>query len=271
VRLGAERDRSAERGRHPAVLQLQERTVGERADSSAVQAEWVGEVELDPAFALGGRPLPRGVWDVWIRLSGLGLNRKVRLGAERDRSAERGRHPAVLGNRPLLAIPYWTSPQGNLSLDIDEHTMSLLDTLKRAPATLSPPWRLGTPSLRISLPIAVHPVRPVAGRLRLIHRRTGAAVERPLECELDASTLSLTAGLPPRAAGLTAGLWDVAVVLPDLGGDEPLPISRVLVAPRVGPPHLRRNPRSLLVRGGRALAGKGKRLVGKATARVRPE
>ena len=271
----------------PAQLRLHERVSGEPADSSAVQAEWVGEVEIDPRTALGGRPLPRGVWDVSIRLSGLGLTREVRLGGERDRRAERGRHPALLGNRPILAIPYWTSPYGNLSLDIDEYRRSLRDTVKRAPAALSPPWQRGTTSLRITLPVAVHPARPLTGRLRLIQRRTGVAVECPLECSPDASTLRLTADLPGRAAGtagkagltagtagkagLTAGTWDIAALLPDLGGGGPVQISQVLVVPRIGPPHLRHNAQSVLTRRGRALARKGRQLVRAAAARVRPE
>ena len=252
----------------PAQLRLSQRVSDELAESSTVQAEWVGEVEIDPTTALGGRPLPRGVWDVSIRLSGLGLTREVRLGGERDRAAERGRHPALLGDRPLLAIPYWTSPYGNLSLDIDEHGMSLRDTVKRAPVTLSPPWRPGRPSLRISLPVAVAPARPITGQLRLVQRRTGAAAECPLECVLEASTLRLTAELP---AGLAAGDWDVAVVLPELGWDKPVRITPVLVVPRIGPPHLRRAYRAALERRGRALVREGKQLAREAAARVRSE
>ncbi|HEX8768390.1 MAG TPA: hypothetical protein VF714_08470, partial [Jatrophihabitans sp.] len=256
----------------PAELRLQERVSGELGDSSVVQAEWVGEVRIDPASALGGRPLFRGVWDVSIRLSGLGLTRELRLGGERNRSAERGRHPALIGDRPLLAIPYWTSPHGNLSLDIDEHTMSLRDTvIKRATAAVSPPWQLGSPSLRISLPVTFHPARPITGRLRLIQRRTGTAVECPLECSPDPSALQLTADLPAREAGLTSGIWDIAVVLPDLGWNKPVRISRVLMVPRVGPPHVRRTPESVLVRRGRALVREGRQQVRKAAARVRSQ
>ena len=252
----------------PARLRLHERASGELAESSVVHAEWVGEVEIDPTSALGGRPLPRGVWDVSIRLSGLGLTREARLGGERDRTAERGRHPALLGDRPLLATPYWTSPYGNLSLDIDEHTMSLRDTVKRARVTLSPPWRPGPASLRISLPVAVSPARPVTGRLRLVQRRTGATAESPLECVLDASTLRLTAELP---AGLAAGAWDIAMVLPGLGWDKPVRVEPVLMAARIGPPHLRRASQSRLARRGRALVREGKQLAREAAARVRSE
>ena len=252
----------------PAQLRLSQRVSDEVGEFSTVQAEWIGEVEIDPTTALGGRPLPRGVWDVSIRLSGLGLTREARLGGERDRAAERGRHPALLGDRPLLAIPYWTSPYGNLSLDVDEHAMSLRDVVKRAPVTLSPPWRPGRPSLRISLPIAVAPARPLTGQLRLVQRRTGAAAEAPLECVLEASTLRLTADLP---AGLAAGDWDIAVVLPELGWDKPFRISPVLVVPRIGPPHLRRAYRAALERRGRAMLREGKQLAREAAARVRSE
>jgi poly(ribitol-phosphate) beta-N-acetylglucosaminyltransferase len=252
----------------PAALRLQEHTVGERADSSAVQAEWVGEIELDPTSALGGRPLPRGVWDVWIRLSGLGLNRKMRLGNERDRSAERGRHPAVLGSRPLLAVPYWTTPLGNLSLDIDEHSRPVRDIVQRVPVTLSPPWQPGPTSVRIDLPVTVFPARPVTGRLRLSERRTGTAVHCPLECRQEGSTLHLTADLPTRGTGLTAGIWEIAVVLPDLGWDEPRPINRFLAVPRVGPPQLRRTRESVAARLSRILLREGKQLASATVRRV---
>jgi glycosyltransferase involved in cell wall biosynthesis len=281
----------------PAKLRPAERPSGELAGGQAVQVEWVGEVTIDPNSALGGRPLPRGVWDVSIRLSGLGLSRDVRLGRDRNQRAERGRQPALLGDPPLLAIPYWTSPYGNLSLDVDEHGLSLREAFKRARAVVSPPWGLGRIGLRISVPVTIHPERPVTGRLRLIERRTGAAIECPLESGLDASTLRLSAELPRRepgtsgkaglatgtadkaglatgtadTAGLATGTWDIALVLPELGFDKPVRISRVLVVPRTGPVHVRRDPHSGTARKRRVLVREGKQLLREAAARIRSQ
>jgi glycosyltransferase involved in cell wall biosynthesis len=258
----------------PGRLRLHERVSGGPAGSASVQAEWVGEVEIDPTTALGGRPLTRGVWDVSIRLAGLGLSRDARVGGERNRSAERGRHPELVGDRPLLAIPYWTSPYGNLSLDIDEQTMSLRDSVKRAQVTLSPPWQPGNAALRITLPFGLHPARPSTGQLRLIQRTTGAVVERPLECRADASTLRLTADLPGSMltrGGLSAGTWDIAVVLPGIGWHTPVRLNRIVVVPRIGPVHLRRASRSGIAQRGRVLLREGRQLVREAAVRAGSE
>jgi poly(ribitol-phosphate) beta-N-acetylglucosaminyltransferase len=274
----------------PAELRLHERATGERSGFSTVRAEWVGEIRLDPTSALGGRPLPRGVWDVSIRLSGLGLTREIRIGGERDRSAERGRRPALVGEPPLLAIPYWTSPYGNLTLDVDEHSWSLRDTVKRASASVSAPWHRGRPTLRIDVPVIVHPARPMTGRLRLIDRRTGTAVECPLEGGLDAGSLRLAAELPARtkaelpardkaelpggavgAACLTAGTWDIAVILPTIGWNKPVRMNWTLVVPEIGPLYVRRSTSPGLLRLSRTLLAQGKQLVGEAVARAREE
>jgi hypothetical protein len=72
----------------------------------------------------GGRPLPKGAWDLTLRVKALGLGRRIRVGAERAPSADRGALPAVLGTPPRMVLPYWTDEFGNLTIDIDERNKS---------------------------------------------------------------------------------------------------------------------------------------------------
>ena len=255
----------------PAQLVLAMRPADAPDGQQRITAEWSGEVRLDPTTTLGGGPLPRGVWDVSIRLSGLGLTRDVRLGSNRHQSAERGRLPALLGEPRLLAIPYWTTPYGNLSIDVDEHGLSLRDTLKRAKVGVFPPWARTRARLRIGLAVAVSPARPVTGQLRLVERRTGTTLQPAAQVELAASTLTVTAELPARDAGLRAGTWDIALALPELGLDEHVRIGRVLTVTGAGPVIVRLDPHSGVARRRRTLVREGKQLVREAVARVRSQ
>jgi hypothetical protein len=83
-----------------------------------------GVVELDPMTLHGGRPLPKGAWDLTLRVKALGIGRRTRVGAERAPSADRGALPAVLGSPAHLVLPYWTDTYGNLTIDIDERAKS---------------------------------------------------------------------------------------------------------------------------------------------------
>jgi hypothetical protein len=83
-----------------------------------------GVVEIDPLTLHGGRPLPKGAWDVTLRVKALGIARRVRVGAERAPTADRGALPALLGSPARYVLPYWTDEFGNLTIDIDERNKS---------------------------------------------------------------------------------------------------------------------------------------------------
>ncbi|MFL6238952.1 MAG: glycosyltransferase [Actinomycetes bacterium] len=83
-----------------------------------------GSVEIDPMTLHGGRPLPKGAWDVTLRVKALGLGKRVRVGAERAPTADRGALPALLGDPARLVLPYWTDEFGNLTVDLDERNKS---------------------------------------------------------------------------------------------------------------------------------------------------
>ncbi|WP_043673371.1 glycosyltransferase family 2 protein [Streptomyces xylophagus] len=80
---------------------------------------------VDPLSAANGAELDAGIWDVVIRISSCGWSKETRLGSVRSEEAGRGRGGAVVGSPAHLVLPYWTDPQGNLSLDVDQKTNRL--------------------------------------------------------------------------------------------------------------------------------------------------
>jgi glycosyltransferase involved in cell wall biosynthesis len=80
-----------------------------------------GRLLLDPERLAGGRPLERGVHDVWAYVQLLGVERMVRLTGDGTPGAPAA-GPALTGGR--LALPYWTA-SGQLALDVDERRRRL--------------------------------------------------------------------------------------------------------------------------------------------------
>jgi poly(ribitol-phosphate) beta-N-acetylglucosaminyltransferase len=74
-----------------------------------------GTATLDPLTAAGKHPLDAGVWDVWVRVVGLGLDRTVRATASPATAAWAG--PAILGDRATPVVPF-VEDDGGLSLDV---------------------------------------------------------------------------------------------------------------------------------------------------------
>ncbi|MES5823460.1 glycosyltransferase family 2 protein [Streptomyces sp. RG80] len=81
-----------------------------------------GRLRLDPERLAGGRPLQRGVHDVWAYIQLLGVERMLRVTGEAEPGAPAAAGPALTGGR--LAIPYWTI-KGQLALDIDQRQREL--------------------------------------------------------------------------------------------------------------------------------------------------
>jgi poly(ribitol-phosphate) beta-N-acetylglucosaminyltransferase len=116
-----------------------------------------GAAVLDPATALSGRPLENGVWDIWVRLHSLGWTKDARIGARRSAKAS-GEHAEKgfsAAGRARMVLPYWTTPQGNLSLRVRKQA--------------APPAASGnTPAL--SRRVARRLPAPVKGGLRRVRR-----------------------------------------------------------------------------------------------------
>ncbi|OIV38705.1 glycosyl transferase [Mangrovactinospora gilvigrisea] len=90
-----------------------------------------GRMRLDPRRLAGGRPLRRGVHDVWAYLQLLGVDRMARMGGTATPGSPAAGAALIDGH---LALPYWTAG-GQLALDIDQRQRRLgPDTLPAAAA-----------------------------------------------------------------------------------------------------------------------------------------
>ncbi|MEV0907343.1 glycosyltransferase family 2 protein [Streptomyces hokutonensis] len=98
-------------------LELRLRPLGE--GRSQVVAS--GRLSLDPERLAGGRPLERGVHDVWAYVQLLGVDRMVRVTGEATPGTPAA-GPALTGGR--LSFPYWTG-SGQLALDVDQRQRKL--------------------------------------------------------------------------------------------------------------------------------------------------
>ena len=117
---------------------------------------------LDPAAALSGRPLENGVWDLWVRLHSLGWTKDARIGAQRSAKAsgERAESGFSAAGVPRMVLPYWTTPQGNLSLRVQKQAAPTAP--RNAPALSS----------RVARRLPA-PVRGGLGRVRRLIRAFG--------------------------------------------------------------------------------------------------
>lgn len=148
----------------------------------------VGRLRLDPAILAGGRPLERGVHDIWAYVQMLGVDRHVRLTVEGEPGTTAAAGPAVLGEPARIAIPYVTG-SGQLALDLEERQRRLADDLGRGLNT---------------------------GRSRG-RRPSGEPVELPLPGPL------ATAGAPlPVKVRIGASKKPVTVAAEIVGGDTPV-------------------------------------------------
>ncbi|GGS36994.1 glycosyltransferase [Streptomyces griseoviridis] len=81
-----------------------------------------GQLRLDPERLAGGRPLERGVYDVWGFVRLLGVDRLVRLSARDADGTPEAKTPAAVGpalSGGRIALPYWTAGH-QLALDVDQ-------------------------------------------------------------------------------------------------------------------------------------------------------
>ncbi|GGW63875.1 glycosyltransferase family 2 protein [Streptomyces griseoloalbus] len=138
-----------------------------------------GRLCLDPERLAGGRPLERGVHDVWAYVQLLGVDRMVRVtGDGAPGSPATG--PALTGGR--LALPYWTG-SGQLALDVDQRQRGFgPDTAGAAAANAARGGR--------SLPLAY----------------VAATAGAPAPVQVTVSALTLKAELLPGVDGATAHL-----------------------------------------------------------------
>ena len=92
-----------------------------------------GRLRLDPERLAGGRPLERGVHDVWAYVQLLGVDRMVRVTGDGTAGGPAA-DPALIGGR--LSLAYWTA-SGQLAVDVDQRQHALPLVLQPSDAPIS--------------------------------------------------------------------------------------------------------------------------------------
>ncbi|WP_162795832.1 glycosyltransferase family 2 protein, partial [Nonomuraea lactucae] len=112
--------------------------------------------------------LGSGLWDLRIAIEVEGVVRTGRLGADRDDDVAR---PAPRLIRDVVAIPYFTKDNGNLSIDVGGHLLPVPGTVR----IIRTRWALGQ-RLVIDGEVSVGGQAPAASAIRRLvwrERRTG--------------------------------------------------------------------------------------------------
>ncbi|MFB4283464.1 glycosyltransferase family 2 protein [Nonomuraea sp. MTCD27] len=151
--------------------------------------------------------LGSGIWDLRVAVEIEGVIRLGRLGADRDSGIARPQ-PRMIGG--IVALPYFTRDNGNLSIDMGGHVVAVPGTAR----LIRTRWALGH-RLLVDGEISVVGTTPSAAAIRRIvwrERRTG--------CESSDRVTALPGGgfaARPAVGRLAPGTWDAYLEL-DLGG-----------------------------------------------------
>lgn len=92
--------------------------------------------QIWPLGLAAGSPLDPGTYDLWIRMSGLGLDRWARLGSDGSSAVDSTVVPALVGGRPSLVTPLLDA--GGLSFAIASSTEGLGSYVGRVGADYLP-------------------------------------------------------------------------------------------------------------------------------------
>nr|WP_238341613.1 glycosyltransferase [Actinopolymorpha rutila] len=150
----------------PAKVQLtyDERTATDTGDGHRTSVRIRGSVTVDPERAAGGRPLGKGIWDLWARVVLVGFDQRVRLGTSDVAALQDGCLPALLGQQNLLVVPYFTEGHDNLSLDVDRRGKTLAKAVGGRAWT---PLPAAGREIELAAPI-VHPMGSPAVSAKLV-------------------------------------------------------------------------------------------------------
>jgi glycosyltransferase involved in cell wall biosynthesis len=83
------------------------------------------DATIDPRTAASGAPLPRGIWDLFVRPSAHGWTPETRLGSVRASGVPALLAATAYGDPVTVAQPYWTDPHDNLAIDVAPLTSRL--------------------------------------------------------------------------------------------------------------------------------------------------
>ncbi|MFF7654314.1 glycosyltransferase [Streptomyces sp. NPDC007983] len=187
---------------------------------SAADSEVEGEFEadVDIATANGGAPLRPGVWDVYLDVRAEGVSRTIRFGNRHDEGLDIGTARRVVTAGPGLrarVTPYFTTPYGNLSLDIGPAPRGAPCEVTEA---LWHPSDKGTLVVAGRLLPPGSPPRDQVLRLRAEHT-DGRVLDHPVRYAAGHPAGAFTARLPVRDLG--RGRWTVTLALVGHGDGPP--------------------------------------------------
>lgn len=247
----------------------------EDRDDGSCEVVLRGKGRLAPEDGKKGRGgLPRGFWDAWVSVRGLGLVRKARLGADRDPEVDDHCLPGLLSSPPRSVIPYFTNPHSNLTLDVARRGKKVAPHLAGRPVLRMPGAGI---QLRLDLftTDGTGPGTGVGtGEPELVLTKPSQSEETPDPVHTFPGTLRPEVGrahlsVPRRVPGAPEGDWQLSVRLDGAKGPL-LPLCDVGVdragrlqiddgLPVVDPALLRklaaRRRRAALRRAARAVAG----------------
>jgi glycosyltransferase involved in cell wall biosynthesis len=183
---------------------------------------------LSPLEVAGGRPLERGNWDLSVRLTGLGLDREVGVGARRSPDVDAACLPALLGDGPQIVMPQFDE-QGDLTLDIGRRDLTI------AAAVLGRSVRFVRDGRKLCVRLAAAGSdRTERVAVSLVLRGPELEARLPGRLEVREGTVVLTADAGRQLAGVRRGPYTLAARLDGQAGPEvPLGTVRVRVLGRI--------------------------------------
>jgi poly(ribitol-phosphate) beta-N-acetylglucosaminyltransferase len=172
---------------------------------------------LDLQTASAGRPLERGSFDFWARVTGLGLDREVRVVPAASWNVKAARTPALLAPPARFVVPAFEST-GSATLVVDPPDATLKEALAVERAK---PIRDG-PELWIALPVAARaPLDGVTASLALRHGADETLVPAGLRVRGGRLILTARPGTVGRSRG---GVFAVTVRVGSHGRDAEVPV-----------------------------------------------
>ncbi|MEU8251512.1 glycosyltransferase family 2 protein [Nonomuraea sp. NPDC048916] len=169
-----------------------------------VPADYDGD-EFTAAVDVAG--LDSGIWDFRVTIELEGVVRSGRLGADRDDDVDRPAPRLIDG---VVAMPYFTRDNGNLSIDVGGHLQTVPGTVRLTRTK----WALGH-RLAMDGEVTVVGVAPEASAVRRVvwrERHTGSEHSEPV--------VALPGGgfaARPAVGRFAPGTWDAYLEL-ELGG-----------------------------------------------------
>lgn len=159
-----------------------------------------------PTEAVKGRGrIGKGMWDVWAPVRGLGVVKKARIGADRDKALDANCFPALLGSPVRRVIPYFTDPYGNLTLDVSRGARDLSEVLAGRPVFLA-----NEHPAELRLEVYTSPKTGV--RETVVELSSAEGLHR-FDAQVHAALDRAHLRLPGKVRGVPAGEYDLTALL----------------------------------------------------------